>query len=112
MKVSRVKEMQAMDRRAIQEFGIRDELLMENAGRAAFHMIWKEMGIRDRRFVLVCGTGNNGGDGLVVARLILSGGGHPAVILLGEGSGYKGAARINFDIVRRLPIPLYTFSGS
>ena len=42
MKVSSVNEMKAMDRRAIEEFGISEELLMENAGRAAYEILSRE----------------------------------------------------------------------
>ncbi|MCE5263833.1 MAG: bifunctional ADP-dependent NAD(P)H-hydrate dehydratase/NAD(P)H-hydrate epimerase, partial [Deltaproteobacteria bacterium] len=70
MKVSSVSEMRAMDRRATEQFGISEEILMENAGRAAFEIISAEWGCAGKRYLLFCGIGNNGGDGLVVARHI------------------------------------------
>jgi NAD(P)H-hydrate epimerase len=75
MKISRVNEMRNIDRRAIEEFGITQELLMENAGLAGYYIILKEFGIQHKHFVIFCGDGNNGGDGLVVARKINSNGG-------------------------------------
>ena len=78
MKVGSVGEMRAMDRQAIEGLGIPEAILMENAGRAAFEILSREWGVAGRRYLLFCGAGNNGGDGLVVARLILSGGGTPA----------------------------------
>jgi hydroxyethylthiazole kinase-like uncharacterized protein yjeF len=104
MKVSSVSEMRAMDRTAIEEFGIVEELLMENAGQAVYFTILKELGIEGKRFLVFCGLGNNGGDGLVVARKIHSTGGAVEVLILGDPARYKGAARMNFDIVSRLPI--------
>jgi len=104
MKVSRVKEMQALDSRAIEEFGIADELLMENAGLAAYSVIRNNFGVKEKTFLIICGSGNNGGDGLVVARKILSGGGTPIISLLGKGSQFKGAAKTNFEIVSRLSV--------
>ena len=104
MKVSSVSEMRALDRTAIEEFGIAEELLMENAGQAVYFVMLNQLGIAGKRFVLFCGTGNNGGDGLVVARKIHSNGGAVKVFLLGDPAKFKGVARLNMDIVSRLPI--------
>ena len=104
MKVSRVSEMRALDRTAIEEFGIVAELLMENAGQAVYFVLLKEFGIKGKNFVIFCGLGNNGGDGFVVARKIHSSGGAVKVFVLGDPSKFKGAAKINLDIVSRLPI--------
>ena len=68
MKVSTVAQMRNLDRGAIEEFGISQELLIENAGQAAYFVILKE-------FVVLCGGGNNTGDGFVVAKKIHSNGG-------------------------------------
>jgi len=70
MKISRVEEMRNLDNSAIENFGITQELLMENAGQAAYFVTLKELGVKHRKFVVFCGTGNNGGDGFVVARKI------------------------------------------
>ena len=104
MKVSTVEQMRAMDRRAVEEFGIPEELLMENAGRAAFAVLSREFGAAGRRIVVVCGVGNNGGDGLVVARQILAAGGTPRVFVIGDPDRFRGAAKANLDICGRLPI--------
>ena len=104
MKVSRVSEMRALDRTAIEEFGIVAELLMENAGQAVYFVLLKEFGIKGKNFVIFCGLGNNGGDGFVVARKIHSSGGAVKVFVLGDPDKFKGAAKINLDILSRLPI--------
>jgi NAD(P)H-hydrate epimerase len=104
MKVSSVSEMRALDRTAIREFGIAAELLMENAGQAVYFTLLKEFGVKGKRFVIFCGLGNNGGDGFVVARKIHSSGGAVEVFILGDPGRFEGAAKINFDIVSRLPI--------
>ena len=106
MRVSTVSEMRAMDRLAIEGFGIHEELLMENAGQAVCSVLLGEFGVKGNRFLVVCGTGNNGGDGLVVARKIHSNGGIVRVCVLGDPSRFKGAARLNFDIASRLPIEI------
>jgi NAD(P)H-hydrate epimerase len=112
MKVSSVQEMREMDRRAIEEFGLPDVILMENAGNAVHAVILQEMGIREKRFVCFCGTGNNGGDGFVVARKIHSMGGSVCVFLLGDREKYKGAALSNLDILTRLHIETQSITNS
>lgn len=104
MKVSRVDEMRVLDRTAVEEFGITEELLMENAGHAVYFTILRDLGIKGKSFVVFCGIGNNGGDGLVVARKIHSNGGDVKVFILGDPERYKGAAKINYEIVRALSI--------
>ena len=104
MKVSSVEQMREMDRRAAENLGISEEILMENAGAASFQVLSRELGVAGRRYIIFCGIGNNGGDGLVVARHILSGGGIPLVLLVGDPDRFRGAAKTNLEIVERLPI--------
>jgi NAD(P)H-hydrate epimerase len=75
---------------------------MENAGLAAASVIRKTTGIENQRFAVVCGSGNNGGDGLVVARQILSMGGRAEVLFIGDPSKMKGASRTNLRILEKL----------
>jgi len=104
MKISRVEEMRVLDRRAGEELGLSEEILMENAGQAAVGVLAKERGIRGKRYAIVCGLGNNGGDGFVVARKILSNGGCPRVYLLGDPGRLRGAAKVNRDILSALSV--------
>lgn len=106
MKVSQVDQMRAMDRAAIEEYGIPEEILMENAGHAAFSVLEKMGPLQGRKFMVFCGLGNNGGDGFVVARKIHSAGGVPKVLILGDAEKFSGAARLNLDIIRRLPVAI------
>ncbi|HEY48502.1 MAG TPA: NAD(P)H-hydrate dehydratase [Dehalococcoidia bacterium] len=106
MKVSRVDEMRNLDRRATEEYGITQEILMENAGQASYFIILQEFGIKGRRFVTFCGIGNNGGDGFVVARKIHSAGGEVKVFILGDRKKLDGAAKSNFDIISRMPVEI------
>jgi len=46
----------------VEEFGITTEILMGNAGEAAYFVILKEFGVQNRKFVIFCGSGNNGGE--------------------------------------------------
>jgi NAD(P)H-hydrate epimerase len=108
MKVSRVEEMKILDHRATEEFGITEDILMENAGEAAYFVILNEIGVDGGRFVIFCGGGNNGGDGFVVARKLHSMGGEVKVFLLGDSSKFKGAAKSNFDMITKMPIEIRT----
>src|ERR1039458_1521298 len=73
---------------------------MERAGRVLAGLVAGL--VHDGRIVVVCGTGNNGGDGLVAARLLRDWGREVQVLLLGDGDQLPGDARTNFQ---RLPGP-------
>ena len=104
MKVCRVAEMRRMDKQATEEYGIPPEILMENAGEAVYAVIQKECGIEGKKFVVLCGPGNNGGDGFVIARKLNSRGGEVKVFLMADQIKYQGAAKINLEIIDRFPV--------
>ncbi|MBW2641887.1 MAG: NAD(P)H-hydrate dehydratase [Deltaproteobacteria bacterium] len=106
MKVSRVAQMRSLDRYAIEKLAIPEEILMENAGEASCFVIMDEFGVAYKKFVIICGIGNNGGDGFVIARKIHSNGGDVKVFILGDVNKYKGAAKKNFDIISGLQIEI------
>ena len=89
-------EMREADRRCIEEIGIPGAVLMNNAGAAVFGEIAAgPVGI-------VCGKGNNGGDGFVVARLALLAGYDTRAVLVGDPDAVPGDARMFQDVYRRL----------
>jgi ADP-dependent NAD(P)H-hydrate dehydratase / NAD(P)H-hydrate epimerase len=102
MKLATVEQMRGMDQHAIAELGIAEEILMENAALASVALLKKSVGIRNKKFVIFCGAGNNGGDGLAVARLIMSSGGQAKVFLTSSPKKYSGAAKTNYDILCNL----------
>ncbi len=106
MKVSRVAQMRSLDRYATEKLAIPEEILMENAGEASYFVIMDEFGVAYKKFVIICGIGNNGGDGFVIARKIHSNGGDVKVFILGDVNKYKGAAKKNFDIISGLQIEI------
>lgn len=63
--------MQQVDKRAIEELGIPGALLMENAGRAISEKVLQLAGEEDKSVLVVCGKGNNGGDGFAAARHLM-----------------------------------------
>ena len=75
MRLVTATEMREIDRHAIETVGINTLILMENAGLKVLLAMEKALsGLRDKRFTVVCGKGNNGGDGLVVARHLFNNG--------------------------------------
>jgi NAD(P)H-hydrate epimerase len=112
MKIATVEEMRLMDHYAIEKLGIAEEILMENAALASIALLQRKIGIRDRKFVVFCGSGNNGGDGLVVARLIHSGGGKVKVFLLADKNKFRGAAQTNMAIIDKLSIEVFQLENA
>ncbi len=98
--------MQALDRRAIDAFGVPGLVLMENAGRACADVVSARVP-GDGRVVVLCGTGNNGGDGFVVARHLHCRGVAVQVVLAGDGAAVRDDARVNLRALERLPVPLH-----
>src|SRR5262245_53062491 len=86
-------EMRAVDARAIAGLGIPGPRLMEHAGRGAADLIARAFApIRGRRVVVLCGKGNNGGDGFVVARRLKARGARVAAVLVGRRAEVVGDA--------------------
>ena len=86
-------QMQAADRRAIEELGIPVGKLMERAGEGLVHAAAERLDLhKGDRVVIVCGKGNNGGDGMVAARHFRALGLRATVLLLGRGRDLTGAA--------------------
>ncbi|MBK8480760.1 MAG: NAD(P)H-hydrate dehydratase [Proteobacteria bacterium] len=100
-KVVSVAEMRELDRRAVEELGLSVALLMENAGLAAYHLARRRLGVRGRRYLVLCGVGHNGGDGLVVARQLHAGGAAVRVLLLGDPTRFSNEAAAQLERARR-----------
>ena len=103
MRVLNAAQMREADRRTIDDIGIPSLVLMENAGRqvvAAMEAIYSDLS--DRQVAVLCGRGNNGGDGFVVARTLLQRDVDVSVFLIGRVSEVRGDARVNLEILGRL----------
>lgn len=97
--------MRSIDGRAVSEFGMPSLLLMENAGRAVAQRAWERLDGRGAVRVL-CGKGNNGGDGFVAARHLHNRGLDVTCYLAGAPGDLRGDARTNLDLALRLGIPV------
>ncbi len=96
------EEMRRADRRATERYGVPSLVLMENAGRGAADALERVLGaVRGRRVAVVCGKGNNGGDGFVVARHLLGRGARIFAWLVGRVGEVRGDARVNLDALQR-----------
>src|ERR1700681_2922502 len=102
MKVLTAAEMRDVDRRTI-ELGIPGIVLMENAGHRVVEFLAERFEpLADQRIVVLCGKGNNGGDGLVIARQLRTRF-NPKwldVVLLAEPEDLKGDAKTNYNALR------------
>ncbi len=102
MKVLSPGRMARYDRYAIETWGIPSAVLMENAGRSLYRLM-KDRYLNDRRSVaIVCGKGNNGGDGFVVARYALRDGYRTRALLLGRREDLQGDAALNMGLFASL----------
>ncbi len=116
-------EVRAVDSWAINTLGVPGVVLMENAGRSCAELIKEKLkDIAAPKVCIFCGTGNNGGDGYVIARHLLSktppqgvpcgtsnmgnSGFEVVVVICGNREKVKGDAKINLDILERLGRPI------
>lgn len=96
-------EVRAVDRWAIEELGLPGVALMENAGRSCAEFVMDKLANkRTPRVCIFCGTGNNGGDGYVIARHLLNADCSVRAVLCGDREKVRGDARINLDVLTAL----------
>jgi hydroxyethylthiazole kinase-like uncharacterized protein yjeF len=103
MRVLNSQQMREADRRTIEDVGIPSIVLMENAGRqavAAMEAAYEDLA--SSSVGVLCGRGNNGGDGFVVARTLLQRGVETHVFLLGSVAEVRGDARTNLEVLGRI----------
>jgi NAD(P)H-hydrate epimerase len=99
-------QVREIDRRAIQEYNLPGIVLMENAARAVVDVAMDMLrGVNDPAVLIFCGGGNNGGDGLAVARHLHNRGVSVELALAVDPASYTGDAKINWDVVRAMNIP-------
>jgi NAD(P)H-hydrate epimerase len=113
MRVLNTQQMREADRQTIDEVGIPSIVLMENAGRQAVAAM--EAAFDDlptSKVGVLCGRGNNGGDGFVVARTLAQRGIEAIVFLLGSVADVRGDARTNLEILGRVGLTVVEIANA
>lgn len=113
MRVLNTEQMREADRRTIEDIGLPSIVLMENAGRqtvAAMEAAFDSLSAS--RVAVLCGRGNNGGDGFVVARTLVQRGVDAAVFLLGSVAEVKNDARTNLEVLGRIGITVVEITNA
>lgn len=109
MRIVTADEMKALDRAAIEDYGISGLVLMENAGRQVVDLIRRVTGgVRGKVVTIFIGKGNNGGDGLVIARHLLNMGAEVKVLSIVNLSEISGDAAVNLEIWRKMDQKVYS----
>lgn len=105
MRILNAAQMRDADRVTVEDIGIPSLVLMENAGRQVVAAIEASFETAlEGRVAVVCGRGNNGGDGFVVARTLLQRGVDVVVFVVGGLAEVRGDPRTNLDILGRLGV--------
>ena len=110
-----VAQVRSIDRYAIERLGVPGAVLMENAGRGATDALLEfdpALAAGDRTVGILCGKGNNAGDGFVVARHLAIRGVPTTLVLLSPPDELAGDAAVNHRIAERLDLPRCDLSGT
>ncbi|HET7626911.1 MAG TPA: NAD(P)H-hydrate dehydratase [Bacillales bacterium] len=105
------EEMHRIDRETVQKIGLSGETLMESAGRAAAGKLMGRIGKKEK-IVVLAGTGNNGGDGFVIGRVLLEAGYDAEVWLIPPRKKIKGDARKHLAIYEAAGFHVETYQGN
>jgi len=104
--------MAAADAAAISS-GVPAAVLMDRAGRAVARAVIRAAGGRyGRRVAVVCGKGNNGGDGFVAARVLAGAGLGVRCLMIGDASLLQGAANEHLELMRGATVPTEGFDAA
>jgi NAD(P)H-hydrate epimerase len=104
MKVATAAEMREIDRRTIEEYGIPGMVLMERAGTAAARLIGENFDLN--KVTVLSGSGNNGGDGLVIARELHNRGYGVRVLMVGNRRRLSADCRAQLEIARKMGVSM------
>ncbi|MGB7294477.1 MAG: NAD(P)H-hydrate dehydratase [Candidatus Aminicenantales bacterium] len=106
MKILTSAQMKEIDRRTIEGIGIPGPVLMENAGQQIFRFLQTLIlpYVDEDKIIIVAGRGNNGGDGLVIARHLWNNGMIPRVLLLAAREELRGDAALNLGIAEKIGV--------
>ncbi|MDP4118200.1 MAG: NAD(P)H-hydrate dehydratase [Bacillota bacterium] len=110
MKLVDSNQMKKEDKEASEKYGIPPILLMENAAAQSVKIIDEEISIRGKRILIVCGGGNNGGDGLAMTRHLDNRGYDVTILKLFDENKMTESAATNFNIIKRMKINVVEYS--
>ena len=103
------EEMYHLDKYTIEKIGIPGKVLMENAGKGCAENIASEFLHSKDKIALFCGSGNNGGDGFVIARFLRKWNYYPTIFLLGNQDKMTPETKENFDLCDEMNIEIHRF---
>src|SRR5580765_3418132 len=112
-KVLTAAQMREVDRLTTERYGIPSIVLMENAAHAVARVITEKLGgsVKGKSILILCGKGNNGGDGAALARILWKDGAYVHFLLYGKIVDTKGDARHNLDILKKIDESVVTSGG-
>ncbi|WP_062105472.1 bifunctional ADP-dependent NAD(P)H-hydrate dehydratase/NAD(P)H-hydrate epimerase [Bacillus niameyensis] len=109
MYIASQKEMQLMDQYTMEKIGLPGVVLMENAGTQVVNEIIADLPNQNPRVLILAGSGNNGGDGFVIARRLFDLGLDPLLCLLVNPNRIKGDAKVHFEVYQNRGLPIFYF---
>lgn len=101
-------EMKQYDKNTIEHFGVSSPILMERAALAIADAVIKRFSAADGKILVVCGAGNNGGDGFAAARLLYQRGYEVEILLAMEQARMTNETALQYQIVQMYKIPIVT----
>ncbi|RLC51127.1 MAG: bifunctional ADP-dependent NAD(P)H-hydrate dehydratase/NAD(P)H-hydrate epimerase [Candidatus Cloacimonadota bacterium] len=105
------EEMYALDKYTIEKIGIPGKELMENAGKGCSEFIRKNLLQSESKIAIFCGSGNNGGDGFVIAKYLKKWGYSPTIFLVGNPEKMSPETLGNFNLCEDLNIEILHFQN-
>ncbi len=111
MRIVTNDEMKKLDTWAIKTLGIPGTVLMENAGRGCVNILEEYFDLENLKVLIVCGTGNNGGDGFVIGRHLQNRDAIVKILLTGKASGLKGDALLNYKLAKQAKIDIHEIAN-
>lgn len=102
-----VSQVQRLEKYVIKTLGIPSAVLMDRAGEAVALSVQRSLGrTKNVKAAIVCGAGNNGGDGFVTARYLWAYGFDVKVLVVGPLKDLKGAPRVFYGVLKALKVPV------